>query len=107
MRRTTRRAPKLHSVERESVLGSPHRLETSSEHCLFESNSANHGRCLIELVRDGPCSFPSGPCIPERQFVDFPANAPSKPPGGSQREREPPVMRHPREYFAAQTAQIS
>src|SRR5260370_14529011 len=105
MRRTTRRAPKLHSVERESVPGSPYRLETSSEHCLFGSNSANHVRCLIARVRDGPHSFPSGPCIPERQFVDLPATAPSKPPGVSRRECELQATHHPGEYFAVRNVQ--
>src|SRR5215475_7483559 len=107
MRQTIRLALKRHSIGRESVPGSRHRLGTSFGHCRLESNSANHGRYLIAQARDGPCSSPSNPCIPETQFVDFPAMDHSKSTGVSDRECEPPVMRHQEEYFVARTAQIS
>src|SRR3954447_9756195 len=107
MRRTTRRAPMPHSTECESVPDSRYRLETSCVHCSFESNSASHARYLVARLRCEPCSFPSGSCIRERQFVDFAATAPTTLPGVSQREREPPATRHPKEYFAVRTAQIS
>src|SRR4051794_7829647 len=107
MRRTTHRAPMPHSTECESVPDSRYRLETSCGHCSFESSSASHARYLVAQLRGEPCSSPSGPCIREKQFVDFPATAPTTPRGVSQREREPPATRHPKEYFAVRTAQIS
>src|SRR6516225_5132503 len=107
MRQIIRLAPKRHSIGRESVPGSRRRLGTPFGHFQFESNSANHGRYLIAQARDGPCSSPSDPCIPEIQFVDFPAMAHSKATGASDRECEPPVMRHQEEYFVARIAQTS
>src|SRR5215469_10368981 len=107
MRQTIRLAPKQHSIGRESVPGSRHRLGTPFGHCQLESNSANHGRYLFAQARDGPCSSPLNPYIRETQFVDFPVTAHSKPTVVSDPECEPPAAGHQGEYFVARTAQIS
>src|ERR1044071_7980764 len=107
MPQTIRLAPKRHSIGRESVPGSRHPLGTLFGHCSFESNSANHRRYLIAPARDGLYSSPLDSCNPETQFVDFPAMDHSNSNGVSDRECEPPMMRHQEEHFVVRTVQIS